>query len=82
MPARVVISNWVHPEVIAHLSPHAEVVSNPSKNPVSRDSLIDSCAGADALIAFMPDAVERGLEAVDSMVGGRNFMARRWTAAL
>lgn len=61
MPATrptVVVANWVHDEVTAYLSGHAEVVGNPTRVPWSGDELRARCRDADALIGFMTERVD------------------------
>jgi phosphonate dehydrogenase len=55
---KIVVANWVHPQVLAHLRTHGTVVSNSTRDPWPRASLIEHCKDADALIAFMPERVD------------------------
>jgi phosphonate dehydrogenase len=55
---KVVVSHWVHNEVIELLARHCDLVANNSRDSWSRDELIRRCRDADGLIAFMPDAVD------------------------
>jgi len=58
MDPKVVVTNWIHDEVKDYLSQHATLVVNETKEPWSRDQIIQACAEADALMAFMPDHVD------------------------
>lgn len=58
MHSKVVISNLVHPEIVDLLSSHAEVITNQTDVPLSREALMEKCRDADALIAFMPDSID------------------------
>lgn len=58
MTAKIVIANWVHPEVRAFLAEYGDVLANRSREPWSRDELIEHCQGAKALLAFMPESVD------------------------
>lgn len=57
---RIVISNWVHDEVIARLEAIGDVDANRRRTPWSARELARRCADADALLAFMPDRVDAG----------------------
>lgn len=56
--AKVVVTNWVHPEITDYLSKHFEVNVNPSREPWSNDGLLARAADAHALLAFMTDRVD------------------------
>lgn len=58
MRAKVVVANWIHPEVLEYLRQHGDVISNPDREPLTRVALIEHCKDADALIAFMPEAID------------------------
>ena len=55
---RIVVSNWVHDEVIARLAALGEVRANRTRLPWSRRELTERAASADALLAFMTDHVD------------------------
>ncbi len=57
MRAKIVVANWVDPEILDFLRRHAEVVANPDRQPFPRSVLLDHCRNADALIAFMSESV-------------------------
>ncbi len=59
MLPKVVISNWVHPEVLEFLAPHCRVQANNCREPWSREELLGHAGDARAMMAFMPDAVDR-----------------------
>lgn len=68
MRPTVVVTNWVHREVLDYLSPYACVIANESRDPWSRKRLIETCSGATALLAFMTDHVDDAfLEACPSL---------------
>jgi len=55
---RIVISNWVHEDVLARLAAIGEVDANRTRTPWSRGQLTKCAASADALLAFMTDHVD------------------------
>ena len=55
---RIVVSNWVHDEVLARLAALGEVQANCTRLPWSRRELTERAASADALLAFMTDHVD------------------------
>ena len=57
MPPKVVITNWVHPEVIDFLKPHCTLTANPSREPWSQQQVLERVEDAVALMTFMPDTV-------------------------
>jgi phosphonate dehydrogenase len=58
MPPKVVLSSWVHPEVIALLASAVEVVLNQEREALPSDELRRRCRNAQGLMAFMPDRVD------------------------
>src|SRR5262245_39473829 len=58
---KIVVSHWVHPEVLEFLREHGEVVANESRDSLDPDELIQRCRDAQALMAFMPDRIDRAL---------------------
>ena len=58
MLPKVVISNWVHQEVLDFLAPHCRLQANKSREPWSREALLGHAGAARAMMAFMPDAVD------------------------
>ena len=55
---RVVITHWVHPEVIRFLSKNCEVIPNDSRETLPREEIIRRCQGARGLMVFMPDSLD------------------------
>jgi phosphonate dehydrogenase len=55
---RVLITHWVHPEVIERLSGSCEVIANPTRDSWPRERVRARAAACDAMIAFMPDRVD------------------------
>ncbi|HXX93113.1 MAG TPA: NAD(P)-dependent oxidoreductase, partial [Planctomycetota bacterium] len=58
---RIVLTHWVHEEVIELLRPHGEVVPNPSRETLSRAEFLRRSRDAEALLVFMPDRVDEAL---------------------
>jgi phosphonate dehydrogenase len=58
---KVVVSHWVHDEVVGLLARHCRAVVNQTRESWPREELVAHCRDADALIAFMPDTVDEGL---------------------
>ncbi|MBD2359510.1 hydroxyacid dehydrogenase [Tolypothrix sp. FACHB-123] len=58
MKPKVVITNWVHPEVIELLKPSCEVIANLSKEALSREEILQRAKDAEALMVFMPDTID------------------------
>jgi phosphonate dehydrogenase len=55
---RVLVTHWVHLEVLDLLNQHCEVVGNPTRDTWSRDRVQEAARDCDAMIAFMPDIVD------------------------
>jgi phosphonate dehydrogenase len=60
MKPRVVLTHRVHPEVLADLSPHCEVLANETPETLERSELMRRMRDADAMMAFMPDWIDAG----------------------
>ncbi len=58
MKPKVVLTHWVHPEVIQYLSEYCQVVANPTRETLPRDRLLQLAQDAQALMVFMPDRVD------------------------
>lgn len=58
MKPTVVITHWVHPEIVALLEGVAHVVPNLTKETLSRSEVVARARDADALMAFMPDSID------------------------
>jgi phosphonate dehydrogenase len=55
----VVITHWVHPEVIVRLSETCDVISNQSKETLPTAEILKRAKDADGLMVFMPDVVDQ-----------------------
>jgi phosphonate dehydrogenase len=55
---RVVITHWVHPEVIRLLAEECEVIPNDSRETLPREEILQRCQGAQGLMVFMPDSLD------------------------
>lgn len=55
---KVVLTHWVHPEIVDMLQEKTDVVINPSRKTFTREELLERAADADALMAFMPDCID------------------------
>jgi phosphonate dehydrogenase len=55
---RIVVTNWVHDDVLARLAAIGEVDANRVRAPWARAELVERAATADALLAFMTDHVD------------------------
>jgi phosphonate dehydrogenase len=58
MKPKVVITHWVHQEVIDLLSPHCQVVANESRNTLMDSELLARAADAEGIMVFMPDSID------------------------
>lgn len=58
MKPKVVLTHWVHPEVIELLSRECDVVPNPSRARLDRTEVLARACDADAIMTFMPDTVD------------------------
>jgi phosphonate dehydrogenase len=54
---RVVITHWVHPEVIELLSRQCEVIPNTSRESLPPEEILQRTKDARAIMVFMPDTV-------------------------
>ncbi|MEL6222354.1 MAG: phosphonate dehydrogenase [Cyanobacteria bacterium J06627_8] len=54
----VVLTHWVHPEVLEFLRQTCEVIENPTRDTLPRDEVIRRAKDADGLMVFMPDSVD------------------------
>jgi phosphonate dehydrogenase len=55
---KVLLTHWVHPEVLERLREHCEVVANDSKDSWPANRLRELASDCDAAIMFMPDSVD------------------------
>ena len=58
MKPKVILTHWVHPETIAYLKPHAEVVPNTGRDTLSRTEILRRARDAEAIMVFMPDRID------------------------
>jgi phosphonate dehydrogenase len=56
---RIVVTNWVHDEVLERLSAVGEVDANSIRVPWTGDEVLRRARSAEALLAFMPDCIDR-----------------------
>jgi phosphonate dehydrogenase len=54
---QVVLTHWVHPEVIELLRRECEVIPNPSRETLSPEEVLRRTRDAQAIMVFMPDTV-------------------------
>lgn len=55
---RVLVTHWVHPEVIEYLAQTCEVVANTQRTTWPRSGVLELALECDALMAFMPDSID------------------------
>ncbi|MBS0521422.1 MAG: hydroxyacid dehydrogenase [Proteobacteria bacterium] len=55
---KIVLSSWVHPEVIEFLETVGEVVPHEARDVLSPEELRRRCRDAQGLMAFMPDRID------------------------
>ncbi len=55
---KVVITHWIHPEVIDYLNPYCELILNQTKETLSREEVINRTKDAQGLMVFMPDHID------------------------
>lgn len=60
-PPTVVVTNWVQQDVLDRLGQRCTVIANTAREPWAADVLRQHMAGADAMIAFMPDRIDAAL---------------------
>ena len=58
---RVLVTHWVHHEVLAYLESTCEVIANETRATWPRDTVLDLAGDCDAMMAFMPDRVDKAL---------------------
>lgn len=54
----IVLTHWVHQEVIDTLSPYGELLLNQTRDTLPKDVLMERMQKATAMMAFMPDCVD------------------------
>lgn len=57
--AKIVVTNWVHADVLDLLRPHGAVVVNATRTAWPVETVLRHAADADAVLAFMTDWVDR-----------------------
>ncbi len=63
-PPKIVIANWVHPEVAALLAPSCTLVLNETQEALPCDELLRRCRDAQGLMAFMTERIDDAFLAV------------------
>lgn len=58
MKPKVVLTHWVHPEIIEMLETVADVVPNDTRDTLPRAEVLRRAQDADALMVFMPDSID------------------------
>lgn len=58
MKPKIVLTHWVHPEIIALLELVAEVVPNTTRTTLPHEEILARAKNANALMAFMPDCID------------------------
>ena len=54
----VVITHWIHPQIIDYLSTTCEVILNQTQDTLSHEEIINRTKEAEGLMVFMPDYIE------------------------
>jgi phosphonate dehydrogenase len=54
----IVVTHWIHQEVINLLSPHGELILNQTRDTLPHEELMARMRDAHAMMAFMPDSVD------------------------
>ena len=58
MKPRVVITHWVHPEVVELLSQQCVLVPNPTRESLPGEEILRRTKDAQAIMVFMPDSID------------------------
>ena len=58
MKPRVVITHWVHPEVVELLKPQCLLVPNPTRESLPPGEILRRTKSAQAIMVFMPDRID------------------------
>ena len=58
MQPKVVLTHWVHPEVLDHLAARCRVVPNQSRETLPRAEILRRAIDAEGLMVFMPDRID------------------------
>ena len=54
----MLVTHWVHQEVLAHLESRCEVIANETRASWPRDTVLNLAAECDAMMTFVPDHVD------------------------
>jgi phosphonate dehydrogenase len=57
---RIVVTHWIHDDVADELRAIGDPILNETRETLSRSEILRRCREAEALIVFMPDAVDAG----------------------
>jgi phosphonate dehydrogenase len=60
MTRKVVITHWLHDEVVARRQPYGTVITNATRDSWPRAEVLERMRDADAMLAFMPDSIDAG----------------------
>jgi phosphonate dehydrogenase len=55
---RVVITHWVHPEVVELLNPQCLLILNPTRESLPREEILQRTKDAQAIMVFMADSID------------------------
>ena len=55
---RILVTNWAYPETLQALAAAGTVDANPDRTVWPREEIVRRAAGADAIMAFMPDCID------------------------
>ena len=58
MKPKIVLTHWVHPEIIDYVQTTANVIPNTTRETLPREELLSRAKDADALMVFMPDSID------------------------
>lgn len=58
MKPKVVLTHWVHQEVIDLLSPHCQVVANETRDTLMDSEVLARAVDAEGVMVFMPDSID------------------------
>lgn len=58
MKPKIVITHWVHPEVLDYLRSTCEVIPNETRSTLPRSEILARARDAEAIMTFMPDSVD------------------------
>ena len=58
MKPKVVLTHWVHSEVLDFLRQSCEVIANPTRDTLPQDEILRRTKDAQGLMVFMPDSID------------------------